>query len=127
MKRKMRRLLIQTLEGSSEACFQLGMLLLLGKGCRRARRLGRLFLEKAMDRGSEKAYFCYHHFFSRKEKVIDDDSYEEMRRAYRQAESLEERRMLARYLRLGSKERRRKRTGKHCTWKRGGRSEEGKR
>ena len=57
MKRKMRRLLIQTLEGSSEACFQLGMLLLLGKGCIRDRRMGRLFLEKAMDMVSEQAYF----------------------------------------------------------------------
>lgn len=110
MKWKMRRLLIQGLEGSSEAFFQLGMLLTQGRGCRRDRRLGGLFLEKAAAMGHEDAYFCYHQFFSQEEKIVDDESYQEMLREYRKAGTRKERRQLEKYLRLGTREQRGRQT-----------------
>ncbi|MCC8138251.1 MAG: hypothetical protein LIO76_09385 [Clostridiales bacterium] len=91
------------------------------------RTLGRVCLKKAMQLGSEEAFFLYHHLYSRGEKVIDDASYEEMAKAYvsgypyssdgKHGESGEDtfpltqgmsRQTLRRYLELGTKKQKRR-------------------
>lgn len=99
----MRRLFLQAMEGDSRAFCKLGILCIRGKAGQRDVRLGRLFLRKAIELGDEEAYFWYHFLFSRKKKVIDDRSYEEMFREYESAKTRKERRRLLKYLRLGTR------------------------
>ena len=109
MKKRMRRLFLQAMEGDSRAFCKLGILSIRGKAGRRDVKLGRLFLRKAVELGNEEAYFLYHRLFSRKKKVIDDLSYEEMFREYQTAKTWKKRRRLLKYLRLGTKAQKRNR------------------
>lgn len=57
--------------------------------------------------GSERTYLIYHRLFSRGKKLIDDPSYEEMVREYREitgAQDVKRKKILEGYLRLGTKQ-----------------------
>ena len=101
MDKKIRNLWIKALKGSSEAYRNLGVLFLQGKECKKDVELARLCLEKAAEMGDEQGYFLYHRVFSKGKKVIDDRSYEEMRRDYRETKDWREKRRLGRYLAVG--------------------------
>lgn len=84
MEKKIRNLWVKALRGSSAAYRKLGVMFLQGKECKRDKALAKLCLDKAMEMGDERGYFLYHRVFSKGKKVIDESSYEEMRRDYRE-------------------------------------------
>ncbi len=98
MDKRIRNLWVRALCGSSVAYRKLGIIFLQGKLCRRDRVLARLCLEKAAEMGDEQGYFLCHKAFSKKEMVIDDQSYAEMCRDYRETKNREEKRRLRKYL-----------------------------
>lgn len=103
MEKKIRNLWIKALRGSSAAYRKLGVMFLQGKGCKRDKALAKLCLDKAAEMGDERGYFLYHRVFSKGKKVIDELSYEEMRRDYRKTKDWEEKRRLKAYLETGTK------------------------
>ncbi len=58
--------------------------------------------------GDEKGYLLYHKIFYTKGKIIDDLSYEDMRRDYRGTKSWRKKKWLKKYLEIAKKERGRK-------------------
>ena len=85
MDKRIRNLWVKALKGNRTAYRKLGIMFLQGAVCKRDRELAKLCLDKAIEMGDEKSYFLYHKEFSKKKKVIDDRSYEEMRRDYQNA------------------------------------------
>lgn len=120
MNQRIRNLWIRGLCGSGEAYRRLGICFLTGRGCRKDRRLARLCLKQAAELGCEEGYFLYHKLFSSGKRVIDDNSYREMCRAYAAEENQKERRKLQRYLTLGTKKQKARyfvnMTKKHCKY-----------
>lgn len=102
MKRNIRILWKKALRGDSDAYRELGIMLLLGKGCKRDWELAGLCLEKSMDLGNQESYFLYHKAFSRGKQVIDDASYEEIYCDYLGEKDPVKKKELERYLRLGT-------------------------
>lgn len=98
MDKRIRNLLVKALRGNKIAYRKLGMLFLQGTICKRDRKLAKLFLDKAIELGDEKSYFLYHREFSKGKKVIDNRSYEEMRRDYQNPLGRKEKEILAGYL-----------------------------
>ena len=98
-----RKYWIRALKGSAGAYRTLGMLFLLGKTCKKDRRLARLCLQKAMEMGDETAYFLYHREFSGNKKVIDDMSYKKMWEEFKAAKNPKEKKRLVMYLNFGTK------------------------
>lgn len=98
MDQRIRNLWVRALCGSSAAYRKLGMIFLTGKLCRRDRLLARLCLEKAVEMGDEEGYFLYHKAFSKGDKVIDDQSFAEMCRDYRETGNLREKKRLEKYI-----------------------------
>lgn len=101
MEKKIRNLWVKALRGSGAAYRKLGVLFLQGKECKRDKALAKLCLDKAMEMGDERGYFLYHRVFSKGKKVIDELSYEEMRRDYRETKDWGEKRRLKKYLAVG--------------------------
>lgn len=98
MDKRIRNLLVRALKGSKTAYRKLGIVFLQGAICKRDRALARLCLDKAIELGDEESYFLYHREFSKKKQVIDDRSFEEMRRDYRKAVGRKEKKRLEGYL-----------------------------
>lgn len=98
MDKRIRNLWVRALRGSSAAYRKLGVIFLQGKLCRRDRILARLCLEKAAEMGDEQGYFLYHKTFSKRDKVIDEQSYAEMCRDYRKTRKRGDKRRLRQYL-----------------------------
>lgn len=98
MEKRVRNLWVKALRGSSAAYRKLGVLFLQGKVCKRDKTLAKLCLEKAAEMGDETGYFLYHRIFSKRKKVIDDLSYEDMLRDYRETKDWKEKRRLRKYL-----------------------------
>ena len=108
MDRQIRNLLVKAFKGSGSAYRRLGIVFLRGKRYRKDRQLAYLFLQKAAELGDEKGYFLYHKIFFKKKKVIDDMSYEALYREYRMMDDFREKKRLAMYLELGTKEQKQK-------------------
>ena len=107
---KERDLWLEALEDQGDAYRRLGEMYLrkgVAKSSEKDRRLARLCLEKSSELGDEPGYLLYHRIFSRGKKVIDDRSYEAMQKEYQMTEDGEEKKRLARYLELGTKEQKR--------------------
>lgn len=100
MNRRIRNLWVQALKGSGAAYRKLGILFLKGKVCKRDRKLAKLCLNKAAEMEDEQGYLLYHKVFSKKKKVIDEQSYREMYRDYLAAESRKEKKRLRKYLEM---------------------------
>lgn len=100
MNKKIRNLWVKALKGSGKAYRKLGILFLCGEVCEKDRTLARLCLDKAAEMGDEQGYILYHKVFSKGKKVIDDRSYEEMCRDYREMKEWKEKRRLGRYLEM---------------------------
>lgn len=100
LNKKIRNLWIKALKGSGKAYRELGIIFLKGKTCKRDDQLAKLCLDKAAELGDEQGYLLYHRIFSKNGKVIDDLSYGEMCRDYREAKSWREKRRLKNYLEL---------------------------
>lgn len=100
LNRKIRNLWVKALRDSGTAYRKLGIVFLEGKICKKDRLLAKLCLDKAAELGDEQGYLLYHREFSKRKKVIDDRSYEEMRRDYRKAKGWKERKRLKRYLEI---------------------------
>lgn len=105
MEKKIRNLWVKALRGSGAAYRKLGVMFLQGKECKRDKALAKLCLDKAAEMGDERGFFLYHRVFSKWKKVVDDLSYEEMRRDYRETKDLGEKRRLKAYLETGAKRR----------------------
>ncbi len=103
MKREIRNLWVQALEGSSSAYRKLGIRFYRGYGKMHDRRLAELCLREAVRMGDQKAFFLYHRFFSQGKQVIDDVSYEEIYREYRNTKDRKRKKLLYQYLLLGTK------------------------
>lgn len=103
MDKRIRTLWARALEGSGSAYRKLGIGFYWGYGKMRDRRLARLCLREAARLGDEEAFFLYHQFFSPGEKVIDNASYDAMYREYRQTKDRKRKRVLYRYLTLGTR------------------------
>lgn len=104
-KRKRRQLWRKAVLGDMDALAMVGAMLYRGGG--KNKRFGKACIKRAMDMGSERAYLIYHRLFSRGKKLIDDPSYEEMVREYREitgAQDVKRTKILEGYLRLGTKQ-----------------------
>ncbi len=97
---KIRKLLIKALKGNGAAYRKLGIVFLEGKKCKKDRLLAKLCLDKAAEMGDEQGYLLYHREFTRKKKVIDDLSFVEICRDYREAKGRKEKRRLKSYLKI---------------------------
>ena len=78
-------------------------LFFLKKGSYHDKKFAKKCLKKAMEKGDEKAYLLYHQYFSRKKKIIDDLSYNEIYEDYKQEKNRRKKHILKRYLVLGTK------------------------
>lgn len=107
MDKRMQNLWIRALEGSAGAYRKLGICFLRGRRCRKNKRLAGACLRKAAELGDEAGYLLYHRLFSKNKKIIDDRSYAEMCREYRNTDNQKEKKRLARYLSLGTKRQKR--------------------
>lgn len=107
MDKRMRNLWTRALDGSAGAYRKLGICFLQGRRCRKDKKLAGACLRKAAELGDEAAYLLYHRLFSKNKKIIDDRSYAQMRKEYQNTDNQEKKRMLARYLSLGTKRQKR--------------------
>lgn len=98
--RKVRRLLAGAISGDSRACLELGIRFWKGRGIGRDRKLARVCLKRSMELGNEEGYLIYHRLFSRGKKIIDDASYRDMIREYKNCRDEKEKSKLRKYLRL---------------------------
>lgn len=112
MEKRIRNLWVKALSGSSAAYRKLGCIFMQGKICKKDLLLARLCLDKAAETGDEKGYLLYHKIFYAKGKIIDDLSYEDMCREYRETKSWRKKRRLKKYLEIAKKER-----GREHRWK----------
>lgn len=102
MKPVIRKLCMKALGQDSKALCALGIRLYYGRGCVRDRKLSKLCLKRAVELGSEEAYFFYHSRFSKGKKVIDDRSYNDMLQFLYQENRPVKKQRLRRYLSLGT-------------------------
>lgn len=105
MEKRVRNLWVKALRGNSAAYRKLGRIFIQGKICKKDMLLAKLCLNKAAEMGDEQGYMLYHKIFYTKEKIIDDLSYEEMRREYRETKSRRKKKWLKKYLEIAEKER----------------------
>lgn len=106
MDKTWKKLWIRALEGDAGSYRKIGILLWQNRQCREDVKLARLCFWKAAELGDEKGFLLYHRIFSKGKKVIDDLSYEKIKQDYKAADHPEEKKRLARYLKLGTRKQR---------------------
>lgn len=106
MEKSIRNLWVKALSGSSAAYRKLGCLFMQGRICKKDMLLAKLCLNQAAEMGDEQGYLLYHKFFYTKGKIIDDLSYEDMCKEYRETKSRRKKKWLKKYLEVAKKERR---------------------
>lgn len=96
----MKKLLLEAMQGDSSGWRKIGMRLWKRRFFRRNKELAVLCLKKAMEEGDEEAFFFYHLHVDQDNFVMEEKTYQEIKKEYYESEDEEKRKELRKYLKL---------------------------